>query len=134
MAGRVILANAFSLNMLNLPRGLGVSVCIEELDLEKWAGSLKYHLAQGELECVIGHKSTVELAEKLLSMPALVGEDVEVELNCERKAIKLEPGDTVYILQPRIRLPEGKILDYKEIAQLLREGKLGFYAVHYGPC
>ena len=57
-----------------------------------------------------------------------------VNLRGERRAIKLEPGDTLYVLQPRIRLPEGKVLDYKEIAQLLREDKIGFYAVHYGPC
>jgi len=31
-------------------------------------------------------------------------------------------------------LPEGKVLDYKEIVHLLREDKIGFYAVHYGSC
>jgi len=61
-------------------------------------------------------------------------EDREPEIRCERKAIQLQPGDTVYVLQPRVRLQEGQVLDYSEIVQLLREGRIAFYAVHYGPC
>ena len=131
---RVYLANAFSLGMLSLPRGVGASICVEELDLERWAERVKLHYQQGELDCAIGHESTARLAEKLLSMPAWMGEDVEVKLQCERKMVTLNPGDTVYVIQLKFRAPEGKIYDYSEIVRLLRKGKLGFYAVHYGPC
>jgi len=137
VTGRVYLANAFSLNMLSLPRGVGMVLCVEEMDMERWVETLRFLilnqrlLMSGEVECVIGHESTARLAEKVLNMAP---DEDEVRLSCERKAIQLQPDDTVYILQPRIRLPEGKVLDYKEIVQLLREDKIGFYAVHYGPC
>ena len=134
VAGRVYLANAFSLGMLSLPRGVGVELCVEELDLEHWVEAVTHHLARGELECAIGHVSTVELARRLISMAPWRWEGREVELNCERKMVTLQRGDTLYVLQPRVRLPEGKVLDYDEIVQLLREGKVGFYTVHYGPC
>jgi len=132
--GRIYLANAFFLSMLSLPRGVGASICVEELDLERWVERVKLHYQQGELDCAIGHESTARLAEKLLGMPAWVGEDVEVRLQCGRKMIKLQPGDTLYAIQLKFRAPEGKIYDYNEIVQLLRENKIGFYAVRYGPC
>ncbi len=134
MTGRVYLGNAFSLNMLNLPLGVGANICVEEMDTERWIEAIAFHLARGELDCAIGHAGTAELASRLIAMVPWRWEGGEPGLRCGRKMIRLEPGDTLYVLQPRIRLPEGKVLDYKEIVQLLREGRLAFYAVHYGPC
>ena len=131
--GRVYLANAFSLNMLNLPRGVGASICVEELDLERFVERVKLHTQQGDLVCAINNASTAELAEKLLTMPWL-GEDVEVRLRCELKRIKLQPGDTLYVIQLKFRPHGGKIYDYNEIVKLLRENELTFYAVYYGLC
>jgi translation initiation factor IF-1 len=134
--GRIYLANAFSLNMLDLPLGAPVMLCVEEVDMERWVESLRFLMLnqRAGVDCVIGHESTARLAEKILNMAPWLGAEGEVRLDCGRRAVKMSPGDTVYVIQPRLRLPEGRILDYSEIVQLLRQGKLGFYTVHYGPC
>lgn len=134
MAGRVYLANAFSLNMLPLKVGDVARVCVRSVDAEAWVDDVDYHLRTIGVDCAIGHSATARLVEMLVEMsrgPDYVG---VVELRCERKPIKLEPNDILYVIQPRLRLEEGKVLDYKEIVQLLREDKIGFYTVYYGPC
>ena len=131
--GRVYLANAFSLGMLRLPRGVGVNICVAEMDMERWVEAVSFHLSRGELDCAIGHQSTVKLARQLLAM-APWRWDGEPELQCERRMITLQPGDTLYVLQLKFRLQEGQVLGYGELVQLLRQGRIGFYAVHYGPC
>ncbi|MEB3861630.1 MAG: DUF1874 domain-containing protein [Desulfurococcales archaeon] len=135
MAGRVYLANAFSLSMLGMGKGYA-GLCVEEMDADRWALHVNGARLSGELECVIGHEATVRLVEKLLEMDeyAWGNDSPNVKLRCGRRAVKLEPGDILYVVQPRIRLPEGKILDYKEIVDLLRQDRIGFYAVHHGPC
>ncbi len=130
--GRVYLANAFSLNMLPLSEEQVAQLCVARENAEKWLEGLHYHLKTVGVDCAIGHAGTARLVRYLLEMFAIV--DEPAGLVCERKMITLEPHDVVYVIQPRVRLPEGRILDYDEIVQLLRQDKLAFYAVYYGPC
>lgn len=134
MAGRVILANAFSLNMLDMKGGYA-ELCVHEYDAEAWLEELSYHLRTVGVECVIGHKSTARLVERMLEMvDQSYDEPPGFGLYCQRKQVQLEPGDLIYVIQLAFRPEEGRIYDYGEIVQLLREDRIGFYAVHYGPC
>ena len=125
MAGRVILANAFSLNMLPLAEGQAAEICVKRIDLDDARRLVDAAAYTGRLECAIGHASTAKLAEELLDT---------IALGCERKMIQLQPGDTLIALTLSFRPPEGKVYSCEELVELLEQGKLGFYAVHYGPC
>ena len=129
MARRVYLGNAFSLNMLPLSPGEGAQVCIEKLELSEWQmyvmETLKYAAEESvEFECVIGHPSTAKLAEELVGR----------ELKCGRKAIQLQPGDTLYAVTLAFRPEEGRVYSYDELLELYKQGKISFWAVHHGPC
>ena len=117
MGGRVYLGNAFSLGMLSTKIGEKVMVSVTEVPMGEWVSRVSWN--KDLLKCVIGHKSTASLAERILGF----------SIKCERTAIKMKRGDILYVIQPKVRLPEGKILGEEELKQLVQEGKIGFYVV-----
>ncbi|MCE4625840.1 MAG: YddF family protein [Desulfurococcales archaeon] len=120
--GRVYLANAFSPSMLPLSEGEAASLCVVRLSLADAVRMAERLL--GELDCAIGHKSTAALAEQVL----------RTHLSCQRKMIRLQPGDTVLIISLTFRPPEGKIYSLAELQALFDQGRIGVWAIHYGPC
>jgi hypothetical protein len=96
--GRIVLANAFSLQML--PR------CSHELDFSP----IDLDMVRGLVFCnecysVVGHEATARLLSELLG--------VTVAYNRERYI--LSPGDCVVCAVLRDRIPEGKVLSKEEI-------------------
>ena len=120
--GRVYLANAFSPSMLPISRGEAAQLCVARLDL---ADAIRVAAGMLDmLDCAIGHESTAALAEQLL----------RTRLSCRRKMIQLQPGDTVLVISLTFRPPEGKIYSLAELQALLDQGRIGIWAIHYGPC
>jgi hypothetical protein len=122
---RVYLANAFSPSMLPLEEGGAAQVCVERVYLARARERLQMAEYLGVLDCAIGHEATARLARELLGLE---------RLECQRKMIQLQPGDTLYVLSLTFRPPEGRIYTFEELQELLREGKIAIWAVHYGPC
>ena len=99
MKGRVYIANAFSLNMID-PPGLFL-VYEEKLEWIK-------EIIAGGFESAVGHESTAKLLSQLLG----------VNVPANRQEIKLKYGDKLIVFQLMQRLPEGKILDEEELKKI----------------
>lgn len=85
---RTYLANAFSLQMLDLSSA--ISVDIVPVTMEEVAAS--------GFESVVGHQDTANILTTLLG----------VEVPMQRVSVRLESGDTLYVAQVTGgRLPEG---------------------------
>lgn len=116
---KIYIANAFSLNMIPF----STQICVKKLTLDD-AKKFLASVSAESVECVIGHQSTAKLFSTLFN----------VKLDCQRKPITLRPQDTLFVIQLATRLPEGKILNYDEIVEMYRQGKVHFYLVAFGPC
>jgi len=110
---QTILANAFSINMLNVTDE-EIKIKVKKISLEE----AKKILSSGFVSA-IGHASTAQLLSQMLNM----------EVPANRVEIKLAPGQLLVVFQLMARLQEGKILSQEELQQLLREGKAVFYLV-----
>lgn len=103
---RMILANAFSLNMLDVPMSSTARVEFTRIST-KHAGNLvrDYYTV-----CAIGHTDTM----------AVVNNDLCTEFQANRMTVSLEQGDTLVVAQykgPRLEegtkeLPEGATIEY----------------------
>ena len=65
-------------------------------------------IVKGGFESAVGHESTAVLLSRLLG----------VEVPCDRKAVYLEPGDVGIHFCLKTRLPEGVVLNEKELQKL----------------
>ena len=101
---KLYLANAFSLNMLELDKKDVVDIRIVKLKEDE----VKYLLSRNEFESVIGHESTANI----------ISEKLGIKVEASRKAIKLKEGDRVIVFQLLQRLPEGKVLSKEELEQV----------------
>lgn len=97
--GRVFLANAFSLGMLNSE----CTLKIKEISVDEVRD-----LLMNGFENAIGHMSTSVVLSKLLG----------IQVNTERREIKLNHGDRVIVFQLLKRLEEGKVLTEEEIKNI----------------
>jgi len=125
--GRVYLANAFSLSMIPLGANEAAEICVRRINEFDLTAQVEMALEEGRLDCAVGHESTVRILWGLTG----VGPKA---LNCQRKMIQLRPGDTLLVVQLSFRPPEGKVYTYEELKQLMEQGRIAFYAAHYGPC
>jgi len=114
--GQLILANAFSLNMLgaNLPPQ-GLTIRVRPISLEE----VKEVLKSTSFTSAIGHPSTADVLSKLLGL----------EIPVNRIAISLSSEDRLIVFQLAVRLPEGAILTADEVLALYQEGKASFVEV-----
>ena len=96
---RIVLSNAFSVNMLKHDALLFFG----QIDLE----TVKT-LVQDRFYSVIGHQSTADLLSAKLG--------VEIKLN--RENYKKEKGDAIIVCLPNKRLEEGKVLSLEELNQI----------------
>lgn len=74
------------------------------------------NLIEGSFESIIGHESTLNVINQNVKKYAIDTEyskPHEYQLN--RKQVKLSKGDIVAVFQILQRLPEGKILNEKEL-------------------
>jgi len=115
---RVVLANAFSINMLGSKKEAGLRFVRLTLD------ELKYLITSAikrgkEIKSVIGHQSTAELVSNLLGF--------KVEAN--REFYQMGEKDLLLVIQLKERLQEGQVLSREEIEKKLEEGKIEFWAV-----
>ena len=98
---RVVLANAFSINMLSRECEL---LEFRKVNIEKVKEILQKH----DFESAIGHKSTTNFLSKLLN----------VEIKANRVPIKIDDDTVLIVAQLKARLPEGKVLTEEEIAKI----------------
>ena len=114
---RIVLANAFSINML--PSGnTGLRFVRLSIDEVKYlvTGAIK---RGKEIKSIIGHQSTAELMSNILGF--------KVEAN--REFYQMQDRDLLLVIQLKERLEEGKVLTREEIEKKLEEGKIEFWAV-----
>ncbi len=110
---KIILCNAFSLNMLS-PRNVSV---VEIVPITPELA--KSILIKNDFESAIGHQSTANLLSQLFN--------IYIEAN--RKMVKLEKDTVLIVVQLSIRLAEGQILSEEELRNLLEQGKIKFFLV-----
>ena len=113
-AKRLVLANAFSLGMLEND----CSVRFKRVDIEDVKKFVIYAIKHGlEIKSVIGHESTAKILSELLNYNVAVN----------REMYKMQKYDLLVVFQLKERLPEGKILSKEELEKLLQEGKVEFW-------
>ncbi|MHB1692470.1 MAG: STIV orfB116 family protein [bacterium] len=98
--GRVVLSNAFSVNMLKHDGYLFFS----QIDLEM----AKYIIAGTEILSIIGHQSTAELLSAKLGIPVLTNRINYIK----------QKNDQIIVCLPSQRLEEGKVLTLEELNQI----------------
>jgi len=108
---KLYILSGFSLSMLPIP--CHVHLTITETTPDAARAIVESAKRRGrEIVSAVGHESTA----KMLSM--LLG----IEVKANRVMVKLEEGDTALIFQLFTRLPEGRILNYEELADLMNRG------------
>jgi len=115
MSETTILANAFSLNMLNVTTEEEIKIKVKKISLEE----AKKILSSGGFISAIGHPSTAAILSQLLG----------VSVPANRIEVKLQPNQQLIVFQLNVRLPEGKILSESELQQLVQQNKVAFYLV-----
>ena len=111
---RIVLANAFSVNMLEND----CSVRFKKVDLEDVRKFIVYAVKHNlEIKSVIGHESTAKILSELLNYNVVVN----------REAYKMQKNDLLIVFQLKTRLEEGKVLSKEELEKLLQEGKIEFW-------
>lgn len=112
---KIIIANAFSINMLK--DDIKLVKFIKLKDLKK----VKDLFKDREIINAIGHKSTMNLVNKLLGL----------NLEPNRIEVKLDNNEESFLLvfQVGIRLEEGRILEEKEVEELWEKGLISIWLI-----
>ena len=107
--------NAVSLNMFRLPEKgeTQISLLVKPLTTSEFCSEL------GDAVSAVGHASTVELINRVC------GSNISVS----RVSVSLSSSDELVVVQVLKRLPEGKVLDYSEVKEMLEQGMIKFYKV-----
>jgi len=115
--------------------GQAITLCVKALTYDQFVNDIADYLIRHDVDfkCVIGHKSTVELVRKMLEWERPIAPREELD-KCERRGIHIKAGDIVYAVLLGFRPEEGKVYTYSELEELLRQAKMTFWAIHYGPC
>jgi len=103
------LANGFSPNMISQSS----DVSFEAISSEEFCKNVSDSVN------AIGHDGTVSLINTLCN----------TQLKTNRVMVHVQPTDVIYVINVSTRLPEGKVLTYDELEQLLHEGKIQFWKV-----
>ncbi len=127
---KLYIVNAFSLNML--PQEFdSFNIDIYKIPIDYVKEYIRNEVRDYEIVSAIGHESTAKLLSKILG----------IEIKANRIPIKIGPFDKLLVFQLLTRLPEGKILNDREIEELFKEGKAAFYEIEVtlycpngGPC
>ena len=85
----------------------------------QWIGSdlaiakivLSHYQEKGEVQSAVGHEATAKLMSELF--------DAQIPMN--RQTIEMKPGDKAIVFRLLERLPEGKVLDEKELKSVKYE-------------
>jgi len=102
------LANAFSLNMLNLNRPWQVNVV--PMSIEEVKDFIKIAQSNNKFKSAVGHQDLADILTNMLGL----------EIPCERMTVTLTPDDTLIVAQyvgPRLSegtttLPEGAQIQF----------------------
>lgn len=97
----IILANAFSINMLSGD----ALIRFEKLSEEQFAYQVNTLSQNCPITSAIGHPATAQLVSAVLGQ--------EIAMN--RIPVRLEPGIYLFVIQVQGRLPEGKVLSLEEL-------------------
>ena len=123
--GKLYIANAFSLGMLDMSEGRFINLTVYEYPIPKNVEEFRKWVStwlpqyRDRIVSAVGHESTAKVLSQLLG--------IEVPVN--RVEIKLKPKDAVLVFQILKRLPEGKVLNEDELKELLDKGLVKLYGV-----
>ncbi len=122
MTVRIVIANAFSVNML--PSSTEVhELRFVKIPLELAREIVQYAKQRGiEILSIIGHESTAKLLTQLLG----------VEVLTNRVYYTLQPQDLLLVFTLPTRLPEGRVLSEEELKAYT--DKLNIYAIASFDC
>lgn len=115
MAKRLVIANAFSINMLSPYAKSTVSFIRIGLSDAKKLVNLAHN--EGKLYSIVGHVGTAKLLSEILG----------VEIKANREFYVIEPNDVLLVASIGARLPEGKVLDYDELKEFAK--RIDWYLV-----
>ena len=102
---KVIVANAFSINMLTSD----TSVLFTRMSEETFKEQLTYFATNGTVESAIGHSATAAILSQRLGLPIAVN----------RANVRLERNMLLYVAQVSLpRLTEGQVLSEDEMKRV----------------
>ena len=117
MRGKIYLANAFSISMVEPLLRKPVTLRLERISAE----TVKFFLASQSFISAIGHVATANALSKLLG----------ISIPASRTTITMSEGDLLIVFQLSMgRLPPGKELTEEEIIKAYNEGKAYFVLVY----
>jgi len=117
MRGKIYLANAFSLSMVEPLLQRPITLRFERISAE----TVKFFLTSQSFISAIGHPATANALSKLLG----------INIPTNRTTITMSEGDLLIVFQLNIgRLPQGKELTEEEIIKAYNEGKAYFVLVY----
>jgi len=117
---RIVLANAFSVNMLDLKPNDSRTIVLQfrRTTIDFVRKYVPYMARHGvEIYSVIGHESTAKLLSSILG--------IDVPVN--RAEYKYSYNDIVIVFTVPYRLPEGKVLSEEELQEIMN--KISVYLV-----
>lgn len=116
--GQKYLVNAFSLNMIRIERDIELKMNIRRIDIREFGELLR----TGGVVNAIGHQGMIDLINTLFN----------TDFKMNRIEVRLQDGDELLLIQVRMRLPEGRVLNKEELNELLGKGLIEFYHIRIG--
>ena len=117
---RVVVANAFSVNMV--PNGADLSIVRVTPEVAREV--IDRAVENGfEVVSIVGHESTAKLISQMLGH----------EVGVNRVNYVMMPEDVIIAVVVGTRLPEGKVLNDKEIQEMLEKDLIRLYLIHQTP-
>jgi hypothetical protein len=108
--------DAFSVRMLN---DFPIKLVIDKVDKTEFCYKIDSRMHDGELISAIRYSNSAKMINVLCN--------VQVEKN--RMEIKLNKGDELYVILPKMKPDDGRELSKEEIEKMYREGRIEFYEV-----
>jgi len=110
------LTDAFSLNMLKSFPSMLVAV---ELDVRYFCAQIDLLTKENDLISALRYSNSAKIINTLCGVP----------IQKNKIEIKVDKGDTLYVVLPRFKIDDGMEMDEKTIKRIYGEGRIKFYKV-----
>jgi hypothetical protein len=110
------LADVFTVRMIN---DFPVKLLIDKIDRVEFCYKINSRMDDNGLMSAIRYSNSAKMINVLC--------DVEVQKN--RMEIKLNKGDELFVILPRMKPDDGREISREEIERMYREGRIEFYEI-----